>query len=72
MPEEIESVRKDSAERQIEQKQINDWSGKRVVLPRGTTLPPTGLPAEVFVLVDNSGRDKLYIYDESAGDWSTV
>ena len=37
MGEETESVRKDSAVREIEQKEVQDWSGKRLVLPRGTT-----------------------------------
>lgn len=67
-----ESVREDSASRQIEQKQVYDWGGKRFVPPRGVTLPAVGLPGEVFVLVRGSLPDQLYLYDDDASSWSTV
>jgi hypothetical protein len=73
MAEETESVRKDSAERQLKQKEIVDWSGKRFVLPRGTTLPATGLPGEVFVLQrDTPLHDQEYIFDDEYNNWVTV
>lgn len=73
MAEETESVRKDSAERQLKQKETVDWSGKRFVPPRGTTLPTTGLPNEVFVLQRTSPlKDQLYMYDEEYNNWVTV
>lgn len=72
MSESSESVRADSAQRQVQQKQINDWSGKRFVPPRGTVLPATGLPGELFTLIRDADKDQLYIYDESEGNWSTV
>jgi len=69
-----ESVRGDAVDRQIERKQIKDWSGKRLVLPRGTTLPAVGtaLSGEVFVLIKDAGVDQLYIFDDSVNNWSTV
>lgn len=67
--EEIESVRKDSAVRQIQQKQINDFSGKRFILPRVTALPTVGLPSEVVVLIVAGSSDKLYIWDDGASAW---
>ena len=70
MTETTESVRQDSSKRGIEKKEI--WSGRRVVLPRGTTLPATGLPGEVFVLENASGIDDLYIWDDSMNNWVTV
>lgn len=73
MAEETESIRQDSSERQLKQKETVDWSGKRFVLPRGTTLPPAGLPGEVFVLQKTSPlRDQLYIFDDEYNNWSTV
>lgn len=73
MAEETESVRKDSAKRQIDQRQIIDWSGKRIILPRGTTLPASGLPAEVFVKENTAPiPDNLYIWDDDMGNWVTV
>lgn len=72
MTETTESVRRDSAIRQIREKEIQDWSGKRVILPRGTTLPATGLPGEVFVKIEEAGIDNLYIFDESVNNWVTV
>ena len=72
MTETTESVRQDSSKRGIEKKEIDDWSGRRVVLPRGTTLPATGLPGEVFVLENASGIDDLYIWDDSMNNWVTV
>lgn len=74
MAETKESIRGDSAQRQIEGKQINDWSGKRFVPPRGTTLPAisTALPGELFVLVKDADIDQLYIFDNSVNNWSTV
>ncbi len=74
MAEEIESVRIDSATRDLKQKEIRDWSGKRFVPPRGTTLPAVigALPSEMFVLIKSGGIDQLYIFDESLNNWSTV
>lgn len=77
MAEETESVRKDSAKRQIEERQIIDWSGKRIILPKGTTLPALGsgvtyIDGEVFVLVKPSGVNQLYEFDESVNNWITV
>ncbi len=73
MAEETESVRKDSAERQLKEKEIVDWSGKRLVLPRGTTLPASGLPGEVFIKQNTHPvADDLYIYDDDRGNWVTV
>jgi len=69
MAEETESVRKDSAVRQIQEKQINDFSGKRLVLPLVTSLPTRGLPGEVVILIVAGGSDKLYIWDDGAGAW---
>ena len=67
-----ESVRKDTANRKADEKQINDWSGKRVVLPRGTTLPTTGFPGEVFVLIRSGQKDQVYIYDDGLSKFATV
>lgn len=73
MAEETESVRKDSADRNVRTKEILDWSGKRVVLPRGTTLPTTGLPAEVFVKENTAPTpDNMYIWDSDMNNWVTV
>ena len=72
MAEESESVRRDSSEREIKGKEVIDWSGKRMVLPRGTTLPSSPRPSEVFVKTDASGTDKLLIFDESLDHWVTV
>ncbi len=72
MTETTESVRRDSAARQIEQKEKVDWSGKRLVLPRGTTLPASGLPGEVFVKIVDAGTDKLVIWDNGLDHWVTV
>lgn len=68
MAEETESVRRDSAVRQIQQKQINDFSGKRLVFPVVTSLPTKGLPGEVVVL-DNGVTSKLYIWDNNTEAW---
>jgi len=72
MTESSESVRIDSAVRQIQQKQVQDWSGKRVVLPRGATLPTSGLSGEVFIKIVAAGNDELYIWDENVDDWVKV
>lgn len=74
MAEQTESVRKDSSERQLNQKEVVDWSGKRFVLPRGTTLPPVAgaLPGEIAVLIKDAGRDQLYQFDQSQNNWVTV
>ena len=72
MAETTESVRRDSAKRGVEQKEIDDWSGRRVVLPRGTTLPATGLPGEAFVLIKAGAQNQLYTYDDGMGQWVTV
>ena len=71
MTETTESVRKDSAKRGADKKEIIDWSGKRVVLPRGTTLPATGLPSEIFVRLQ-AGEDQLFIFDGGLDRWVTV
>lgn len=71
MAEETESVRKDSSARQLEKKDIVDWSGKRLVLPRGTTLPPSGRAGEIFVRTFVGGAI-LSVWDDSAEHWSTV
>ncbi len=67
-----ESIRRDSAVRQIEQKEVQDWSGKRVVLPRGTTLPATGLEGEMFVKVYDSDTNHLCMWDKYLDHWVTV
>lgn len=73
MTETVESIRKDSAVRQVQQKEIVDWSGKRFVPPRGTTLPAMGLPGEIFVLERTSPlRDQVYMWDAEYNNWSTV
>lgn len=73
MAEETEKVRGDQGKREIEQREILDWSGKRVVLPRGTTLPSTGLPGEVFVKENtHPTADDLYIFDSDRNNWVTV
>lgn len=72
MAETTESVRRDSAVRQIKQKEIQDWSGKRVILPRGTTLPASGLDGEMFVKIVAAGHNQLYTYDEEINNWVTV
>ena len=75
MAENTESVRVDRAKRQIEEREAVDWSGKRFVLPRGTTLPSiTGrFPGETFVLErSNPDPDQLYIFDSSRNNWVTV
>lgn len=74
MAEETESVRGDSASREVKQKEILDWSGKRVVLSRGTTLPAiTGaLPGETFILQRVGASDQLYIFDDGQNNWITV
>ena len=72
MAEEIESVRKDSSARQLEEKEIIDWSGKRLVLPRGTTLPSSPRPAEIFTVIKDADTDQVMIYDESLSQWLTI
>jgi len=73
MAEETESIRQDSSQRHLEQREIVDWSGKRFVLPRGTTLPAVGLPGEVFVKQNtHPTADDLYIYDDDRGNWVTT
>ncbi len=72
MPEETEAVRVDRAQREIDGRERMNWGGKRVVLPRGTSLPSTGENGEVFVKTNASGTDKLCIFDESLNHWVTV
>lgn len=72
MAEETESVRVDRAKRELEERERMNWSGKKVVLPKGTTLPSTGESGEVFVLVKNAASDQMYIFDESINNWVTV
>ena len=73
MAEQTESVRIDRAKRELEQRQVGDWSGKRIVLPRGTTLPASGFPSEVFVLQRGSPNpDQLFIWDDTVTNWVTV
>lgn len=74
MAEQTERIRKDSSERQLNQKEIVDWSGKRFVPPRGTTLPATvgALPGELFALIKDAARDQLYQFDASENNWVTV
>ncbi len=72
MAEETESVRQDTASRRVTPKQIQDWGGRRVILPKGTTLPAEGVSGEVFVLIKDAGIDQMYIFDESESHWSTV
>ncbi len=75
MAENTETVRKDSATRELEGKQRQNWGGKRVVLPHGTTLPPiaTAEPNEVFILNRaHPLRDQMYIFDSEYNNWSTV
>lgn len=72
MAEETEAVRVDRAKRDIEQRERMSWAGKKVVLPRGTSLPSTGESGEVFVLIKNAAIDQMYIFDESQNNWVTV
>ena len=74
MAEESENVRRDRAERELRGKQVVDWSGKRVVLPRGTTLPPIpgAFPGEMFVLQRAGNLDQLYLFDDGVNNWVTV
>ena len=72
MTETTESVRKDSSARQLEEKEIVDWSGKRFVPPRGTTLPSNPRESELFVKIVGGGRDKLLMYDAGIGSFQTV
>ncbi len=72
MTETIESMRGDSAARQVEGKEINDWSGKRVVLPRGTTLPASGLSGEVFVKINDAAADQMFVRDNNLDRWVTI
>jgi hypothetical protein len=67
----IESVRMDSAVRQIQQKQVNNFSGKRLVFPTCTSLPTTGFEGEVEVLV-SGGTVALYIWSDGDADWVAV
>ena len=72
MAESTESVRVDKGKRQIEERETMDWGGKAVILPRGSTLPPSGIAGQVYVLTKAAGTDQLYIYDESVNNWVTV
>ena len=72
MSESQESVRRDSAARQIEHKEVVDWSGKRFVLPRGTTLPASGLSGEVFLKVNAAAEDQLFVRDNNLDRWVTI
>lgn len=73
MAEEIESVRVDRQKRQLEQRENIDWSGKNVVLPRGTSLPASGIPGQIFAL-EKAGatKDKLMLFDGGLNNWITV
>ena len=64
----IESIRKDSAVRQLQQKQVNDFSGKRLILPTCTSLPATGFEGEVKVLV-SGGTISFYIWSNGDKAW---
>ncbi len=72
MAEETESIRKDSAKRQVDPKTVNDWSGRRFIPPKGSTLPADGIDGEVFMLIKDAAPNQLYQYDESEGHWSTI
>ena len=72
MSESKQSIRRDSAARQIQEKEIVDWSGKRFVPPRGTTLPASGLPAEIFVKVNAAAEDQLFVWDSNLDRWVTI
>ena len=73
MAEETEAVRVDRSKRELEQRERVSWSGKKFVLPTGTTLPLTGEQSEVFVLQRASPlRDQMYIWDSEYNNWSTV
>ena len=72
MAEVTESIRKDSARRKVDDRQINDWSGRRLILPRGTTLPTEGLPGEVFVKINDASKDQMYIWDDDYSKFVTV
>lgn len=73
MAEEAERIRIDSAVREVKKnKEVQDWGGKRVILPKGTTLPPVGIDGEVFVLVVEAGLNKLMQFDEFVNNWVTV
>ncbi len=72
MTETIESMRRDSAARQVEGKEKVDWGGKKFVPPRGTTLPASGLPGEVFLKINAAARDQLFLRDGDLDRWVTV
>jgi hypothetical protein len=75
MAENTENVRGDSGVREDKGKQSTNWSGRKFVLPRGTTLPAVTAEresAEVFVLQKTGASDQLYIFDTGINNWVTV
>lgn len=72
MAEVTESIRQDKAKKGASQKQLEDWSGRRMILPKGTTLPADGIAGEVFVLIKDSSHDQMYIWDDSLDKFITV
>ena len=72
MAEQTESIRVDRSKRELEGRERMSWAGKKVVLPRGTTLPSTGESGEVYIKVNGASADQMYIFDESVNNWVTV
>lgn len=72
MTEETESVRGDTRSREVNEKQTKDWSGKRFILPRGSSFPSPGSPGELFVLSRGSAEDQLYMWQHNEGRFATV
>lgn len=73
MAEETESVRQDSADREVGGgKQKKDWTGKRVKIPKGTTVPANPEDGEVFIHEYPATGDKYIFYSGTSGNWVTV
>lgn len=76
MAEQTESVRGDKGTREVKGQEVNDWSGRRVVLPTGTSLPAITndlRDGEVFVKTPGSGTNpQMYVFDEDINNWVTV
>lgn len=75
MAESTESVRGDKTTREKDQKEIIDWSGRRFVPPRVTSLPAVStdlIDGEIVVLSKPSGDNEMYLFDFDQQQWVTV
>lgn len=75
MAETTESVRSDAATRTKDQKELVDWGGRRLVIPKGTTLPAITddlIEGEVFLLVKSAASNQIYTFDSGINNWVTV